>query len=48
MAQVNRAMLGSAGCSDGDRVVVVAGTPPGTPGNTNLIRVLELRKSGVV
>jgi pyruvate kinase len=48
MAQVNRAMLGSAGCSDGDRIVVVAGTPPGVPGNTNLIRVLELRKSGVV
>jgi pyruvate kinase len=48
MDQVNRAMLGAGRCAEGDRVVVVAGTPPGVPGNTNLIRVLELRKSGAV
>jgi pyruvate kinase len=46
MEQVNRAMLGR--CASGDRVVVVAGTPPGVPGNTNLIRVLELRADGAV
>jgi pyruvate kinase len=48
MEQVNRAMLEAVGCATGDRVVVVAGTPPGTPGNTNLIRVLELRADGAV
>lgn len=48
MEQVNDAMLGAARCAGGDRVVVVAGTPPGVPGNTNLIRVLELRADGAV
>jgi len=48
MEQVNHAMLESVRCATGDRVVVVAGTPPGTPGNTNLIRVLELRADGAV
>lgn len=30
----------------GDRVVIVAGTPPGTPGSTNTIRVHRLGLAG--
>ncbi len=37
--QVDSALLNRGVCRPGDLVVVVAGTPPGTPGTTNTIRV---------
>jgi pyruvate kinase len=38
-AQVDEALLESGACVEGDRVVIVAGTPPGIPGSTNDVRV---------
>ena len=29
----------SAACATGDKVVIVAGSPPGIPGSTNALRV---------
>jgi pyruvate kinase len=40
--QVNRAMLQQVGCGVGDVVVIVAGTPPGEKGGTNMLRVHRL------
>ena len=40
--QVDQALLGLGRCSPGDYVVVVAGSPPGTPGSTNTLRVHQL------
>jgi len=40
--QVERAMLEIGRGDHGDRIVIVAGTPPGTPGATNTIRVHRL------
>jgi pyruvate kinase len=37
--QVDVALRASGRAGDGDRVVVVAGTPPGEPGTTNTVRV---------
>jgi pyruvate kinase len=37
--QVDSALLNRSVCRPGDLVVIVAGTPPGTPGTTNTIRV---------
>jgi len=37
--QVERAMLELGRCIPGDRVVIVAGSPPGAPGSTNALRV---------
>jgi hypothetical protein len=37
--QVEAALLQIARCADGDLVVLVAGSPPGTPGRTNALRV---------
>ena len=37
--QVEAALLEIARCQVGDRVVMVAGSPPGTPGRTNALRV---------
>jgi pyruvate kinase len=37
--QVERALLDLGRCVVGDRVVMVAGSPPGTPGKTNGLRV---------
>lgn len=37
--QVEEALLQVGRCEKGDRVVIVAGTPPGTPGKTNALRV---------
>jgi pyruvate kinase len=37
--QVERALLDAGRCDKGDLVVVVAGSPPGTPGKTNALRV---------
>ncbi|MDQ1483707.1 MAG: pyruvate kinase [Actinomycetota bacterium] len=38
-AQVDEALLGNGRCVEGDRVVIVAGSPPGIPGSTNALRV---------
>lgn len=37
--QVEDALLQVGRCEKGDRVVIVAGSPPGTPGRTNALRV---------
>ena len=37
--QVEEALLEIGRCEKGDRVVIVAGSPPGTPGRTNALRV---------
>jgi pyruvate kinase len=37
--QVEGALLDVGRCEKGDRVVIVAGSPPGTPGKTNALRV---------
>lgn len=37
--QVESALLDVARCTMGDRIVIVAGSPPGTPGKTNALRV---------
>jgi pyruvate kinase len=37
--QVDAALRDIARCSEGDLVVIVAGSPPGTPGRTNALRV---------
>jgi pyruvate kinase len=37
--QVERAMLDLGRCIPGDRVVIVAGSPPGAAGSTNALRV---------
>ncbi|MFC5938337.1 pyruvate kinase [Corynebacterium choanae] len=42
MEQVNKALLTMPEYEEGDLMVVVAGTPPGVPGNTNMIRVHQL------
>lgn len=40
--QVDMAMVGLPWLSAGDDVVIVAGSPPGTPGSTNTLRVHQL------
>jgi pyruvate kinase len=42
IVQVDSSMLGIAGYERGDVVVIVAGSPPGTIGSTNLVRVHRL------
>ncbi|HEY5015789.1 MAG TPA: pyruvate kinase alpha/beta domain-containing protein, partial [Streptosporangiaceae bacterium] len=37
--QVETALLDIGRCEKGDQVVIVAGSPPGTPGRTNALRV---------
>ncbi len=37
--QVETALLDIGRCARGDKVVIVAGSPPGTPGRTNAVRV---------
>jgi pyruvate kinase len=37
--QVEAALLDIGRCDKGDLVVMVAGSPPGTPGRTNALRV---------
>jgi pyruvate kinase len=39
VAQVDAALLELGRCQVGDQVVIVAGSPPGTPGSTNAMRV---------
>ncbi|MFC7548516.1 pyruvate kinase [Plantactinospora sp. GCM10030261] len=40
--QVDQALLGLGRGNPGDLVVIVAGSPPGTPGSTNTLRVHQL------
>jgi pyruvate kinase len=40
--QVDFSLLSIGRLKEGDRVVVVAGSPPNTVGSTNLIRVHEV------
>jgi pyruvate kinase len=40
--QVDQALLGLGRANPGDYVVIVAGSPPGTPGSTNTLRVHQL------
>ena len=49
VAQVERELLSIGRCQDGDRVVIVAGSPPGIPGSTNAMRVHRMGdvKAGV-
>jgi pyruvate kinase len=37
--QVQKALLDIGRCRPGDKIVIVAGSPPGTPGRTNALRV---------
>jgi pyruvate kinase len=37
--QVDAALRDIGRCAEGDPVVIVAGSPPGTPGSTNALRV---------
>jgi pyruvate kinase len=37
--QVDAALLELGRCQIGDRIVIVAGSPPGIPGSTNALRV---------
>ncbi len=37
--QVDESLIQSGRCAEGDRVVIVAGSPPGIPGSTNALRV---------
>jgi pyruvate kinase len=37
--QLDRGLLASGHCGDGDLVVIVAGSPPGIPGSTNALRI---------
>lgn len=41
-AQVERSLLAEGRCVEGDLVVMVAGSPPGIPGSTNMMRVLRI------
>jgi pyruvate kinase len=40
--QVDAALLELGRYSPGDHVVIVAGSPPGSPGSTNTLRVHQL------
>jgi pyruvate kinase len=37
--QVETALIETGRCRTGDKIVIVAGSPPGTPGRTNALRV---------
>ncbi|MBK5217744.1 MAG: pyruvate kinase, partial [Propionibacteriales bacterium] len=37
--QVDRTLLESGRCTQGEEVVIVAGSPPGIPGSTNALRI---------
>jgi len=40
--QVDRALIESGRIADGERVVIVAGSPPGVAGHTNMVRVRRI------
>ena len=37
--EVDQALVGLNRCAIGDKIVIVAGSPPGSPGKTNALRV---------
>ncbi|MBA3311397.1 MAG: pyruvate kinase [Nocardioidaceae bacterium] len=47
--QVDKSLLDIARCSEGETVVIVAGSPPGIPGSTNALRIHRMgdAKNGV-
>jgi pyruvate kinase len=45
VGQVEAALLEMGRCEKGDKVVIVAGSPPGTPGRTNALRVHRIGDS---
>ncbi len=47
VVQVDKALLDIGRASYGDRVVIVAGVPPGVPGTTNGLRVHKMGSAGV-
>jgi pyruvate kinase len=40
--EVDKSLTESGRIADGDRVVIVAGSPPGVAGQTNMIRVRRI------
>lgn len=40
--QVDKALMDSGVCTEGERVVIVAGAPPGIPGSTNALRIHKI------
>jgi len=40
--QVEQSLLAEGRCVEGDLIVMVAGSPPGIPGSTNMMRVLRV------
>ena len=46
VVQVDKALLDIGRASDGERVVIVAGVPPGVPGPTNGMRVHTIGSAG--
>ena len=42
MEAIDEALLGMDKYEEGDMIVVIAGTPPGISGNTNMIQVHQL------
>lgn len=40
--QVDRELLNMGDLAEGDTVIVTAGSPPGVPGNTNMVQVHHL------
>ena len=48
VSQVDRELLSISSLDEGDTVIVTAGSPPGVPGNTNMVQVHHLgTRSGV-
>jgi len=42
VTQVEEQLLATGRCRPGDRVVIVAGSPPGVPGSLNTMRIHTL------
>jgi pyruvate kinase len=40
--EVDNSLLASGRCKEGDKVIIVAGSPPGIPGSTNALRVHKI------
>ena len=40
--QVDKALIDTGRIAEGERVVIVAGSPPGVAGHTNMIRVRRI------
>ena len=45
-AQVEASLVAEGRCVEGDLIVMVAGSPPGIPGSTNMMRVLRVGGPG--